>query len=74
MRRNMFNEGGGGGPELGPGTVQDSAEMRGKSQEWFDTRTPCIELCGIHDMEEYSILWTNVIMIFTIIYQCIIVS
>ena len=49
----MKAEGAGQSPELG----QDSAEMRGKSQEWFDTRTPCRDLCRIHDMEEYSILW-----------------
>ena len=57
MRRNMFNEGGGGGPELGPelGPGQGSAEMRGKSQEWFG----------------HQVYYFIAVIIFIILYNCI---
>ena len=47
----MFNEGGGGGPELGQG----SAEMRGKSQEWFG----------------HQVYYFIAVIIFIILYNCI---
>ena len=49
----MFNEGGGGRPELGPG--QGSAEMRGKSQEWFG----------------HQVYYFIAVIIFIILYNCI---
>ena len=54
MRRNMFNEGGGGGPQPGLGA---RTEMRGKSQEYCLTpghhAVSSIKLCRMHDMDEY---------------------